>query len=242
MNKEQQQHLFKTNWIKIIVLIVLHIIGLSLLGFLAFYLISLILAFIGTKGGILISELWNNLNLNIIPCILLFFSFLVIHVSSPIFALIYLILIFFVVSIFLISIHIEFLAMIYIIIYIGAIAILFLFVIMMFNLRDLRQIKTKQNDKKTFFISFVLYCLIFYKFYDLLTNTCLNYLEYHNYLENISMFQMHNFITNQPYTCDFFTQDFLAEGYSNANVWQSVEIDRNKIGGYEILKQHDLNW
>src|ERR1700733_8325627 len=100
--------------------------------------------------------------------LILFFSFLVISVSSPVFALIYLILIFFFTSIFLISLKIEFLALIYIIIYIGAIAILFLFVIMMFNLRELRKINRITSYRNSLSISLILYVLIFYKFYDLL--------------------------------------------------------------------------
>lgn len=45
----------------------------------------------------------------------------------------------------LLSIKIEFLAMIFLIIYIGAISILFLFVIMMFNLKDLDHISKPKN-------------------------------------------------------------------------------------------------
>ncbi len=45
----------------------------------------------------------------------------------------------------LLSIKIEFLAMIFLIIYIGAISILFLFVIMMFNLKDLDQVAKPRN-------------------------------------------------------------------------------------------------
>jgi NADH:ubiquinone oxidoreductase subunit 6 (subunit J) len=50
--------------------------------------------------------------------------------------------------------------MIYLIIYIGAIAILFLFVIMMFNLRELKQQSTPINDDNSLRISFSLYVLI----------------------------------------------------------------------------------
>jgi len=65
-------------------------------------------------------------------------SFVVIVIPNPIYALVSLILIFFNTALFLIGIQVEFLALIYIIIYIGAIAILFLFVIMMFNLKELQ--------------------------------------------------------------------------------------------------------
>jgi NADH:ubiquinone oxidoreductase subunit 6 (subunit J) len=58
--------------------------------------------------------------------------------SHPIYALIVLIGIFLNAAFFLFHQHIQFIALIYIIIYIGAISILFLFVLMMFNLKKLK--------------------------------------------------------------------------------------------------------
>ena len=75
-----------------------------------------------------------------------------IFLSNPIYALICLIVIFFSTAAFLISLKINFLGMIYLIIYIGAIAILFLFVIMMFNLRQLNQKVTQINDRNSLII------------------------------------------------------------------------------------------
>jgi NADH-ubiquinone oxidoreductase chain 6 len=65
--------------------------------------------------------------------------------------------VFFSTAIFLLSLNVNFLAMIYLIIYIGAIAILFLFVIMMFNLRELKQQSTEINDYSFLSISFIFY-------------------------------------------------------------------------------------
>jgi NADH:ubiquinone oxidoreductase subunit 6 (subunit J) len=77
--------------------------------------------------------------------------------SNPVYALICLILVFFSTALFLLSIKVNFLAMIYLIIYIGAIAILFLFVIMMFNLRELKQQSTTVNDYSFLSVSFSCY-------------------------------------------------------------------------------------
>ena len=68
-------------------------------------------------------------------------------------------MVFFSTAAFLISINVKFLGLIYLIIYLGAIAILFLFVIMMFNLRELNQQSTGINDYNSVFISFSLYSL-----------------------------------------------------------------------------------
>jgi NADH-ubiquinone oxidoreductase chain 6 len=77
-----------------------------------------------------------------------------------VYALICLILVFLSTALFLLSLNVKFLGMIYLIIYIGAIAILFLFVIMMFNLRELKQQSTQINDYNSLRITFSLYVLI----------------------------------------------------------------------------------
>lgn len=64
-------------------------------------------------------------------------SVAIIFMSNPIYSLLVLICIFLYSAFLLLSLHIQFIALIYIIIYIGAIAILFLFVLMMFNLKQL---------------------------------------------------------------------------------------------------------
>jgi NADH:ubiquinone oxidoreductase subunit 6 (subunit J) len=92
-------------------------------------------------------------------------SFLVVLLPNPIYALVSLIFVFFGTALFLLSINVNFLAMIYLIIYIGAIAILFLFVIMMFNLRQLQQQNIKFYDVTSKAISFILYLFVSYKFY-----------------------------------------------------------------------------
>jgi len=108
-----------------------------------------------------------------IPCNF-FLSSLVFIVYNPIYALISLICLFLTAAFFLIAIGAEFLGMIYLIIYIGAIAILFLFVIMMFNLRELQDKISKVQDQDFFQISFTLYILVTAKFYQLLSENLLD--------------------------------------------------------------------
>ncbi len=89
-----------------------------------------------------------------LPTIIITLSVLVITLSNPVYALVCLILVFFSTALFLLSINVNFLALIYLIIYIGAIAILFLFVIMMFNLRELENQSIQINDYSLISISF----------------------------------------------------------------------------------------
>jgi NADH:ubiquinone oxidoreductase subunit 6 (subunit J) len=65
----------------------------------------------------------------------LFFSSFILTAYNPIYSLLALIVVFACVLISFLTIGIEFLSLIYLIIYVGAIAILFLFVIMMFNIK-----------------------------------------------------------------------------------------------------------
>lgn len=92
------------------------------------------------------------------PTGIIFLSGLVVLNTNPIYSLASLILVFFSAAVFLLSLKINFLAMIYLIIYIGAIAILFLFVIMMFNLRNLKQ--GPGVTHVLFSYNFVFYCFI----------------------------------------------------------------------------------
>jgi NADH:ubiquinone oxidoreductase subunit 6 (subunit J) len=119
-------------------------------------------------------HLWEVLPANFLSPAIFFLSSLVFIVYNPIYALISLICLFLGAAFFLISIGAEFLGMIYLIIYIGAIAILFLFVIMMFNLRDLQDKISKVQDQDFFQISFTLYILAMAKFYQLFSENILD--------------------------------------------------------------------
>jgi NADH:ubiquinone oxidoreductase subunit 6 (subunit J) len=131
---------------------------------------------------------------------ILILSLLVVILSNPIYALICLILVFFNSAVFLLSINVNFLAMIYLIIYIGAIAILFLFVIMMFNLRELKQQSTAINDYSFLSISFSLCFLVLSKFYALLLDAIMTFVEYDKYFNDfakIKLDSLHYFLTYQ---------------------------------------------
>jgi NADH-ubiquinone/plastoquinone oxidoreductase chain 6 len=105
-------------------------------GFLEHLFFSLL-----TNHGNLIGVFYKYL----LPASTIIFSVLVIALSNPIYALLCLIVVFINIVLLLLSVKVEFLAMLYLIIYLGAIAILFLFVIMMFNFKELQINTTKEN-------------------------------------------------------------------------------------------------
>lgn len=178
-------------------------------------------------------NLWNNLRVNLLPPIIISLSFIVILVSNPVYALAALILIFFNTALFLICIHVEFLALIYIIIYIGAIAILFLFVIMMFNLKELRDSTSYTQNKDFLTLSLSFYLLILYKFYYLLINTFLNYIEYDLYINEVITLKYNLLFGHSQVLYKHFIEDILSDLSKDLLEWKVLAIDPYKI--YQTL-------
>ena len=84
----------------------------------------------------------NKFKMNIQNLILISISFLmtiasilILSAKNPVYSLFFLVLIFFIGSLFLIYIDMEFFALIFLIVYVGAIVVLFLFIIMMLQLK-----------------------------------------------------------------------------------------------------------
>lgn len=221
--------LFRYRFVKIIILLTLHILGALILGFLIFSITEYILASIGVIGGHILGKLWINLKLNLLPPIIISLSLIVILVSNPIYALASLILVFFNTALFLIGIHVEFLALIYIIIYIGAIAILFLFVIMMFNLKELRDSTSYTQNKDFLTISLSFYLLVLYKFYYLLVNTFLNYIEYDLYINEVLNLKYNLLFGQSQVLYNHFIQDIIYELSKDLYEWKLSGVDPYKI-------------
>ena len=121
------------------------------------------------------------------------FSFLVIFSKNPIHSVLFLVSVFFSSSGLLLLIGIEFLAFLYLIVYVGAVAVLFLFVIMMLNIKISRsvniffnhlfvgfflglaflcEILTVVNSQLSFSVFFLFYPMIDYLKFCLFTDWC----------------------------------------------------------------------
>ena len=174
------------------------VIGLNLLGALALtYILIILLTYLNLIGEVSsngIYWIWTKIGTFLLPTTILVLSVLVITLSNPVYALVCLIVVFFSTALFLLSIHVNFLALIYLIIYIGAIAILFLFVIMMFNLRELQKQSTEINDYSFLSISFWLYFLILSKFYSLILDYIWTYIESDSYFQEYVIWKKQSLI------------------------------------------------
>jgi NADH:ubiquinone oxidoreductase subunit 6 (subunit J) len=171
------------SWFKWALILFVHLIGFFALFYVATWFMVYI-GFIGVLSSHILFLLLYQLSVFVLPITIILLSGLVILNTNPVYSLICLILVFFSAVIFLLSINVNFLAMIYLIIYIGAIAILFLFVIMMFNLRTLKQqqlIEINGNGYNFLSFNFFFYCLILWKFYAMFLDHVLNYIEYNYY-------------------------------------------------------------
>lgn len=117
-------------------------------------------------------------------------SIFVLWAKNPIYSLLSLITVFFSVIMILLILNVEFLSLIFLIIYIGAIAILFLFVIMMFNLKQL------QSREIPIWVSYNIcfYSILFPKMYYII------YKEIYNLLNKAYVESWGNVLTTQFYT------------------------------------------
>jgi len=185
------QFSLKNSTVKWIVIVGLNLISAIVLTYFLLLLVAY-LGFIGEFATQGIAIIWQKIGTFLLPTVIIVLSVLVITLSNPVYALVCLILVFFSTALFLLSINVNFLALIYLIIYIGAIAILFLFVIMMFNLRELEKQSTELNDYSFISISFWFYLLLLSKFYSLFLDYVWTYIEFDSYFNEYFISKTHS--------------------------------------------------
>jgi NADH:ubiquinone oxidoreductase subunit 6 (subunit J) len=145
--------------------------------------------------------------------VIIFFSFFLIFISNPIYSVISLIIIYFFVAFVLLCFETYFLSVIFILIYLGAVVVLFLFIVMMLNIKI-------QNTLKIFNIIplFFLISLFFFFFQNIFLfkeKNFTNYLEMdesllYNFLDFFSIFKMLSLYIDNIYLLNI---GFLKENY-----------------------------
>jgi NADH-quinone oxidoreductase subunit J len=93
---------------------------------------------------------------------IIFCAILVIISKNPVHSILYLILVFCGSSLLLVSLGSEFLGIIFIVVYVGAIAVLFLFVIMMLNIKI---IELNENFIRYLPLTFIIFFILFVQLY-----------------------------------------------------------------------------
>jgi NADH-ubiquinone oxidoreductase chain 6 len=97
--------------------------------------------------------------LNILGYLAIFFSILVITAKNPIISVLYLIALFLTISSYLIMSGLVFIGISYLLVYIGAISMLFLFILMLI---DIRVSELQVNTRNSLFLAFLIGSLFIY--------------------------------------------------------------------------------
>ena len=143
--------------------------------------------------------------ISIFYILLIFSSILMILAVNPIYSVLFLISIFLNTSIIFILFNVDFIGILLLLVYVGAIAILFLFIIMMVNIKKI------ENETNTYIlISFLIFLFFFFYFIYFLFNIFFYYLPT-NLLFNINQFSFTNYI-------------FLNDEFNNINIVKKIGI------------------
>lgn len=118
----------------------------------------------------------NSVLLDVLALGAIFSSIIVITAKNPVISVLFLISVFINVAGYLVLMGVAYLGLVYLIVYVGAIAILFLFVIMMLNLRLVELVDTGQEYTKNLPIGALLGSLFFF---ELLSILPLSQSDYH---------------------------------------------------------------
>lgn len=150
--------------------------------------------------------------LNIISLFAILFAILTIIDNNPIKSLLYLILLFLFISIYLNLIDLTFIGLSYLVIYIGAVSILFIFILMLINIRTS---ELQNNTRNSLSLALITGILFNYTILPLLpTNNILN-----NYIFNLNLLN-NNSIYNNLYYKKF---------YITSSNWDSTLIENSNI-------------
>ena len=131
--------------------------------------------------------------LNIISLLAILFAILTIIDNNPIKSLLYLILLFLFISIYLNLIDLTFIGLSYLVIYIGAVSILFIFILMLINIRTS---ELQNNTKNSLSLALITTILFNYIILPILPyNNILN-----NYIFNLNLSNNESIYNNSYYT------------------------------------------
>lgn len=139
-------------------------------------------------------------------------ALIVIFAANPVYSLLALIGVFFHIIVILLILGVEFLSLIFLIIYVGAIAVLFLFVIMMFNLKDLAKSQAPTSGIRGFglFNLTLFFALPSIKFYFILTQQLQKFIFEKNFI----------FLDNIFKTYD--VQEFIIYNYNDIYIFSTL--------------------
>jgi NADH-ubiquinone oxidoreductase chain 6 len=147
-----------------------------------------------------ISDMYNGYStsfLNLITIIAIFSGIFIIITKNPIISVLYLILLFSSISCYLILIGIKFIGISYLLVYVGAVSILFLFILMLINIRVSELISDTNNNIPLALLALI---AIFIPFSNLIPDTKFNLnensFEFNGLIETITNTGQISYVTS----------------------------------------------
>lgn len=178
-----------------------------------------------------IKEIYTNgyifNSLNILSLFAILFAILVIIDNNPIKSLFYLIGLFLTISIYLNIIGLTFIGLSYLVIYIGAVSILFLFILMLINIRTS---ELQSNTNNSIFLAFIVTIAFNYLLLPIIPNTLSSYYIYNlrSYIFNIDKDIISSLYNKSHVTSTLWDGNIIENSnitsignimYSNYSIW-----------------------
>ena len=155
------------------------------------------------------------LDLIIILCVLS--GIFIIISKNPIISVLHLILLFSSVSCYLIFLGIKFIGISYLLVYVGAVSILFLFILMLINIRVSELISDTNNNIP---LAILVILAFFIPYNDLLPDTKTNYFELVNVDKYIPFVSSNNWDSNMTDITDIISVGNVM--YTNYSIWLMI--------------------
>jgi NADH-ubiquinone oxidoreductase chain 6 len=160
------------------------------------------------------SQLFYYYNLIILEIFIIIFSIFIIISKNPIISVLYLIGLFLLISVYLIIIGLTFIGLAYLLVYVGAVSILFLFILMLIDIR-ISELQTDNNN------SIFLSILISILYYNIISKFIYNQKIYtENYDIKYSIFNTWDGFLIENY-------DIISIGniiYTNLSLWLIISL------------------
>ena len=149
---------------------------------------------------------------NIIVLFAIISSISVIISSNPINSIIWLISVFVFSSVYLISMGIYFVGISYLIVYVGAVAVLFLFVVMIINIQNNQIISIGVEYTKNLPLGIIISGIFFFEIITIISNF-FNKMEIKNFFNFINNIFISNNISNNNYITNLFVNEYFINFY-----------------------------
>ena len=162
--------------------------------------------------------------LDILAILSIFLGIFIIVTKNPIISVLYLILLFSSISCYLIFIGIKFIGISYLLVYVGAVSILFLFILMLINIRVSELISDTNNNLPLALITIIAFFIPFSNLLpDAKTKFNLMGFEFNKFLQDLTNIKQISYVTSKNWDGNLLdSTDIMSIGnvmYTSYSIW-----------------------